>query len=114
MKENELIGMKNKIASLTNIVQYLLQENQNIKTLASGTFETIRFMPDYDAAVAKLAEKVKESAEARPTFETIRFMPDYDEAVAKLAEKVKEGAEARPENIEVVDEEIVTPKLEID
>jgi len=84
MKENELIGMKNKIASLTNIVQYLLQENQNIKTLASGTFETIRFMPDYDAAVAKLAEKVKESAEARP------------------------------ENIEVVDEEIVTPKLEID
>jgi hypothetical protein len=84
MKENELIGMKNKIASLTNIVQYLLQENQNIKTLASGTFETIRFMPDYDAAVAKLADKVKE------------------------------GAEARPENIEVVDEEIVTPKLEID
>ncbi len=84
MKENELIGMKNKIASLTNIVQYLLQENQNIKTLASGTFETIRFMPDYDAAVAKLAEKVKESAEARP------------------------------ENMEVVDEEIVTPKLEID
>ena len=84
MKENELIGMKNKIASLTNIVQYLLQENQNIKTLASGTFETIRFMPDYDAAVAKLAEKVKESAEARA------------------------------ENMEVVDEEIVTPKLEID
>lgn len=84
MKENELIGMKNKIASLTNIVQYLLQENQNIKTLASGTFETIR------------------------------FMPDYDEAVAKLAEKVKERAEARPENMEVVDEEIVTPKLEID
>lgn len=84
MKENELIGMKNKIASLTNIVQYLLQENQNIKTLASGTFETIRFMPDYDTAVAKLAEKVKESAEARP------------------------------ENMEVVDEEIVTPKLEID
>jgi hypothetical protein len=84
MKENELIGMKNKIASLTNIVQYLLQENQNIKTLASGTFETIR------------------------------FMPDYDEAVAKLAEKVKEGVEARPENVEVVDEEIVTPKLEID
>lgn len=84
MKENELIGMKNKITSLTNIVQYLLQENQNIKTLASGTFETIRFMPDYDAAVAKLAEKVKESTEVRP------------------------------ENIEVVDEEIVTPKLEID
>lgn len=82
MKENELIGMKNKIASLTNIVQFLLQENQNIKTLASGTFETIRFMPDYEEAVKKLADKVKASADAK--------------------------------NMEVVDEEIVTPKLEID
>lgn len=82
MKENELIGMKNKIASLTNIVQFLLQENQNIKTLASGTFETIRFMPDYEEAVKKLADKVKASTDAK--------------------------------NIEVKDEEIVTPKLEID
>lgn len=84
MKENELIGMRNKIESLTNIVQYLLQENQNIKTLASGTFETIR------------------------------FMPDYEEAVQKLADRVKESAETNADNIEVKDEEIVTPKLEID
>ena len=81
MKENELIGMRNKIESLTNIVKYILEEVQNIKTLASGTFETIRFMPEYEAAVQKLAEKVKAAA---------------------------------AENIEVVDEEIVTPKLEID
>jgi hypothetical protein len=85
MKENELIGMRNKIESLTNIVQYLLQENQNIKTLASGTFETIRFMPDYDDAVKKLADRVKAEKEA-----------------------------AAAENIEVVDEEAVSPKLEID
>lgn len=85
MKENELIGMRNKIESLTNIVQYLLQENQNIKTLASGTFETIRFMPDYDDAVKKLADRVKSEKEA-----------------------------AAAENIEVVDEEAVSPKLEID
>jgi TolA-binding protein len=84
MKENELIGMRNKIESLTNIVQYLLQENQNIKTLASGTFETIR------------------------------FMPDYEEAVQKLADRVKASAETNADNIEVKDEEIVTPKLEID
>jgi hypothetical protein len=77
--------MRNKIESLTNIVQYLLQENQNIKTLASGTFETIRFMPDYDDAVKKLADRVKSEKEA-----------------------------AAAENIEVVDEEAVSPKLEID
>ena len=85
MKENELIGMRNKIESLTNIVQYLLQENQNIKTLASGTFETIRFMPDYDDAVKKLSDRVKAEKEA-----------------------------AAAENIEVVDEEAVSLKLEID
>jgi hypothetical protein len=84
MKENELIGMRNKIESLTNIVKYLLEENQNIKTLASGTFETIR------------------------------FMPDYEEAVQKLADRVKASAETNADNIEVKDEEIVTPKLEID
>lgn len=81
MKENELIGMRNKIESLTNIVKYILEEVQNIKTLASGTFETVRFMPEYEAAVQKLADKVKSAAAG---------------------------------NIEVVDEEIVTPKLEID
>ena len=84
MKENELIGMRDKIESLTNIVKYLLEENQNIKTLASGTFETIR------------------------------FMPDYEEAVQKLADRVKASAETNADNIEVKDEEIVTPKLEID
>jgi hypothetical protein len=81
MKENELIGMRNKIESLTNIVKYILEETQNIKTLASGTFETIRFMPEYEAAVQKLADRVKAAA---------------------------------ADNIEVKDEEIVTPKLEID
>jgi hypothetical protein len=86
MKENELIGMRNKITSLTNIVKFLLEENQNIKTLASGTFETIRFMPDYDAAVQKLADRVKAAAADNVAID----------------------------NIEVVDEEIVTPKLEID
>jgi hypothetical protein len=81
MKENELIGMRNKIESLTNIVKYILEETQNIKTLASGTFETIRFMPEYEAAVQKLADRVKAAA---------------------------------ADNIEVKEEEIVTPKLEID
>jgi len=81
MKENELIGMRNKIESLTNIVKYILEEVQNIKTLASGTFETVRFMPEYEAAVQKLADRVKAAAAG---------------------------------NIEVKDEEIVTPKLEID
>jgi TolA-binding protein len=65
MKESTLIDMQKKIEALTNVVQFLLQENQNIKTLASGTFETLRLMPGYETAVNKLAEQVKADAEAK-------------------------------------------------
>ena len=51
MKESTLIDMQKKVDALTNVVQYLLQETQNLKTLAAGTFETIRLMPDYEEAV---------------------------------------------------------------
>lgn len=57
MKESTLIDMQKKIEALTNVVQYLLQETQNIKTLAAGTFETVRLMPDYEEAVKALAQK---------------------------------------------------------
>jgi hypothetical protein len=58
MKESTLIDMQKKIEALTNVAQYLLNETQNLKTLASGTFETIRLMPDYEDAVKQLANKV--------------------------------------------------------
>lgn len=80
MKESTLIDMQKKIEALTNVVQYLLQETQNIKTLAAGTFETIRLMPDYEEAVKALAEK----AAPKPVNE-----------------------------MEVVNPEVVEPKLEI-
>lgn len=63
MKESTLVDMQKKIEALTNVAQYLLNETQNLKTLASGTFETIRLMPDYDEAVKKLAEKVTKPPE---------------------------------------------------
>ncbi len=59
MKESTLIDMQKKVEALTNVVQYLLNENQNLKTLASGTFETLRLMSDYETAVNKLAEQVR-------------------------------------------------------
>lgn len=81
MKESTLIDMQKKIEALTNVVQYLLQETQNIKTLAAGTFETVRLMPDYEKAVKALAEK----AAPKPVNE-----------------------------MEVVNPEVVEPKLDLD
>ena len=63
MKESTLLEMKNKIESLTNVIQYLMNEVQSIKTLSMGTLETIKQMPDYDSALGKLKEKIKQDKE---------------------------------------------------
>jgi len=58
MKENKLIEMKNKVEALTRISQHLLNEISQLKDLAVGTLETIKYMPDYDEAIQKLKDKV--------------------------------------------------------
>ena len=60
MKESTLLEMKNKIESMTNVIQYLMNEVQSIKTLSIGTLETIKQMPDYDNALSVLKEKSKQ------------------------------------------------------
>ena len=60
MKESTLIQMQKKIQSLTNVIQYLMNEVQSIKTLSMGTLETIKQMPDYEEALGKLKEKTKQ------------------------------------------------------
>jgi hypothetical protein len=60
MKEQTLIEMKNKIDALIRVVQGIMDEQRNLTTLAAGTFETLKLMPDYEEAVAKLVEIAKE------------------------------------------------------
>jgi hypothetical protein len=60
MKEQTLIEMKNKIDALIRVVQGIMDEQRNLTTLAAGTFETLKLMPDYEEAVAKLVERAKE------------------------------------------------------
>jgi len=59
MKESKLLQMQNKIESLTNVVQYLVNEINNLRDLSIGTLETIKCMPDYDKAINTLEEQVK-------------------------------------------------------
>ena len=60
MKEQTLIEMKNKIDALIRVVQGIMDGQRNLTTLAAGTFETLKLMPDYEEAVAKLVEIAKE------------------------------------------------------
>ena len=61
MKEQTLIEMKNKIQSLTNVVQHLYTEIEYLRTVSFGTLETMKHMPDYDNALGKVKDKVKET-----------------------------------------------------
>ena len=61
MKEEKLLQMKNKVESLTNVIQHMLQEMNNLRDLSVGTLETLKLMPDYDKALEKLKENLIES-----------------------------------------------------
>jgi len=60
MKESTLLEMKNKIEAMGRVIQMLLNEINNVRTLSVGTLETIKHMPGYEDALGKLKEKTKE------------------------------------------------------
>lgn len=60
MKENELVMMRNKIESLTRVVDFMLTEIDNSKTMVIGMYQLIKEMPGYENAIAVISEKAKE------------------------------------------------------
>jgi hypothetical protein len=60
MKENELVMMRNKIESLTRIVDFMLTEIENTKTMSVGIYQLIKEMPGYEHAISLISEKAKE------------------------------------------------------
>jgi peptidyl-tRNA hydrolase len=63
MKEQTLVEMKNKVEALIRVLQQIINEQQHLTTLASGTFETIKLMPGYDEAIKKMTERAMEEKE---------------------------------------------------
>ena len=61
MKEQTLVEMKNKIQSMTNVIQHLYSEVEYLRTVSFGTLETIKQMSEYDEALSKIKEKLKEN-----------------------------------------------------
>ena len=59
MKESKLIQMAKKVETLGSVVQTLLTEVSNLKTLAFGNSKVIQNMPDYTETIEKLKEEAK-------------------------------------------------------
>jgi fatty acid-binding protein DegV len=61
MKENKLLEMKNKVDSLTRVLQHVMNEMRNLTDLSIGTLEAVKKMPGYEKAIEKLKEDLKKS-----------------------------------------------------
>ncbi len=60
MKESKLLEMQNKIASLTRVIQQMINEMNILSTAAMGTLETVKLMPGYDKAIEFLKKESDE------------------------------------------------------
>ena len=60
-KQSKADHQAKQITALVNVVNHLMQEIEHLRNLSVGTLETIKCMPDYDEAIAKLQEKAKEN-----------------------------------------------------
>ena len=69
MKESTLLEMQNKIKSLTNVMQQLIQEITHLRELSIGSLETIKLMPGYqdaiDALKKQMEDNIKEKEKAK-------------------------------------------------
>jgi hypothetical protein len=61
MKEKNLIEMKNKLDAVIRVLQQVIDEQTHLRTLAAGTFETVKLMPGYNDAITILTERAKEN-----------------------------------------------------
>ena len=60
MKESTLLEMQNKIASLTRVIQQMINEMNILSTTVMGTLETVKLMPGYQEAIDELKIKAEE------------------------------------------------------
>ncbi len=65
MKESKLIEMQNKIKSMTNIIQQLINEISHLRELSVGTLETLKLMPGYDQAIEDLKSNMEKQMKER-------------------------------------------------
>jgi len=69
MKESKLLEMQNKIMSLTNIAQQLINEITHLRELSIGTLETVKLLPGYEEAIETLKSNILENKEEEKKLE---------------------------------------------
>jgi hypothetical protein len=58
-KQSRVDLLEKKVKALTNVMQEIIYNVNNLSTLATGSMETIKRMPGYKEAIKQLTEKAK-------------------------------------------------------
>ena len=61
MKESKLIQMQNKVESLGRVMQQVIYELEQLKTLSIGNMELVKELPGYQEAFEALKKKNEQS-----------------------------------------------------
>jgi hypothetical protein len=59
-KQSRVDSLEKRMAAVTNVLQELINELNNLRTISMGTLQAIKEMPDYDEAIEKLKKKNEE------------------------------------------------------
>ena len=60
MKENKLIEMSNKIDTMGNALNRIIQELNTLKDISVGTTELVKLLPGYKKALKELTKVFEE------------------------------------------------------
>jgi predicted ATP-grasp superfamily ATP-dependent carboligase len=63
MKESKLIEMSNRVDTMGAAMNRVVQELNNLKDLAIGLTELMKLLPDYEDALEKMKQNLKEKQE---------------------------------------------------
>ena len=64
MKEQTLVEMKNKIETIGQVLQRLVFENENLRTMAVGNHRLLKKLPGFEEAFEELKAEAEEELKA--------------------------------------------------
>jgi len=83
-KQSRVDNLEKRMATVTNVLQQLINELNNVKTISMGTLQTIKEMPDYDEAIEKLKKKNEEMQQVSEGEAKLEIPDDQKEDLQKV------------------------------
>ena len=68
-KQSRVDNIEKRIAAMTNVLQQIIREIENTKTMVFGQQEVLKQLPDYEKIIEKLKKKAAAEHGKRASFD---------------------------------------------